>query len=156
MTQICSACRYIIHTKHDIILPKLFAYWLILHAFLSSADFFQNQLFQKILSGIGSECKTVWIHIRPRVYKLEYSLKLKIKRNNWSLADTGRQAANHCFFLSLRMNSSLITLRPGPTKCRAWSGSRLFASYQQTTLVGKRLKVLFVDFFWTSIHFTIF
>ena len=29
---------------------KLFAYWVIFHDFLSSADFFQNQLFQKILS----------------------------------------------------------------------------------------------------------
>ena len=31
---------------------------------LSSADFFQNQLFRKILSGIPSECQTVWIQIR--------------------------------------------------------------------------------------------
>ena len=29
--------------------------------------FFQNQLFQKILSGILSECQTVWILIRPDV-----------------------------------------------------------------------------------------
>ena len=32
--------------------------------FLSS-DFFQNQLFQKNLSGIPSECQTVWTQIRP-------------------------------------------------------------------------------------------
>ena len=32
--------------------------------FLLSADIFQNQLFQKILSGIPSECQTVWIQIR--------------------------------------------------------------------------------------------
>ena len=44
---------------------KLLACWVILHAFLSSANFFQNQLFQKILSGIPSELQTVWIHIRP-------------------------------------------------------------------------------------------
>ena len=42
----------------------LFAYWVILHAFLSSADFFQNQLFGKILSGIPPQCQTVWIQIR--------------------------------------------------------------------------------------------
>ena len=36
-------------------------------AFLSSADFFQNQLFQKILLGIASECQTVWILIRPEI-----------------------------------------------------------------------------------------
>ena len=32
----------------------------------------------------------------PEVIKLEYSLKLKIKRNDWLLADTCPQAANHC------------------------------------------------------------
>ena len=35
--------------------------------FLSSADFFQNQLFRKIPSGIPSECQTGWIQIRPDV-----------------------------------------------------------------------------------------
>ena len=29
--------------------------------FLSSADFFQNQHFKKFLSGIPTECQTVWI-----------------------------------------------------------------------------------------------
>ena len=33
--------------------------------FLLSAVFFQNQLIWKILSGIPSECQTVWIQIRP-------------------------------------------------------------------------------------------
>ena len=32
----------------------------------------------------------------PEVIKLEYSIKLKIKRNDWLLADTCPQAANHC------------------------------------------------------------
>ena len=69
----------------------------------------------------------------PQVIKLEYSLKLKIKRNDWLLVDRCPQAANHCalflrlaacgqvsassqslrFILSLRMNSSFITLEPG-------------------------------------------
>ena len=30
------------------------------------------------------------------VIKLEYNLRLKIKRNDWLLADTCPQAANHC------------------------------------------------------------
>ena len=34
---------------------------------LSSADFFQNQLFQKILSGALIECQTVWIQIRTDI-----------------------------------------------------------------------------------------
>ena len=33
--------------------------------FLSSADFFQNQLFRKILSGLPLQCQTVWIQIKP-------------------------------------------------------------------------------------------
>ena len=37
-----------------------FFFWL-------SADFFQNHFFQKILSGIPSECRTVWIQIRPDI-----------------------------------------------------------------------------------------
>ena len=35
--------------------------------YLSSVDFFQNQLFQKILSGIPSECQTDSIQIRPNI-----------------------------------------------------------------------------------------
>ena len=34
----------------------------------SSTDFFQSQLFRKIISGILSECQTVWIQIRPDIY----------------------------------------------------------------------------------------
>ena len=41
------------------------AYWVIFHAFLSSADFFQNYFLKKILSGIPSECQTVWTLTRP-------------------------------------------------------------------------------------------
>ena len=35
--------------------------------FLLSADFFQNNFFRKILSGIQSECQTVWIQTRPDI-----------------------------------------------------------------------------------------
>ena len=34
---------------------------------LSSADFFQNKLFQKIISGTLSECQRVWIQIRTDI-----------------------------------------------------------------------------------------
>ena len=40
------------------------AYWVIVHAFLMSADFIQNQHFGKILSEIPSECQTVWIQVQ--------------------------------------------------------------------------------------------
>ena len=42
---------YISSSINDI---QLFASWVILHAFLSSADFFQNQLLREILSQIPS------------------------------------------------------------------------------------------------------
>ena len=35
--------------------------------FSSSADFFLNQIFRKNISGLPSECQTVWIQIRPDV-----------------------------------------------------------------------------------------
>ena len=49
-------------------LSLLFADWAIMHVFFfPSADFFQNQLFQKILSAITSECQTVCTQIRPDI-----------------------------------------------------------------------------------------
>ena len=41
--------------------------WEIFPAFLLPADYFHNQLFRKILSGIQSECQTVWNQIRPDI-----------------------------------------------------------------------------------------
>ena len=52
---------------------------------------------------------------RPRGYKLEYSLKLKIKRNHWLIADTCRKqpiVALYFEFFFFRMNSSFIASRP--------------------------------------------
>ena len=45
----------------------LFTYLIILHAFLSSADFLQGHFLEKKLSEIPSESQTVWNHIRPNV-----------------------------------------------------------------------------------------
>ena len=44
---------------------------------------------------------TKMLHRKPsgldsRLKKLKYTLKLKIKHNDWLLADTLQQAANHC------------------------------------------------------------
>ena len=41
-------------------------------------------------------CKKFGSRPGPEVIKLEYSLTLKIKPNDWLLADTCPQAANHC------------------------------------------------------------
>ena len=45
----------------------LFAYSVILHAFLLSVDFFLNQPFQKCISVIPSEFQIVWRQIRPDI-----------------------------------------------------------------------------------------
>ena len=42
-------------------------------------------------------------YLSSRLKKLEYSLKLKIKRNDWLLADTCPQAANHCALSKLKI-----------------------------------------------------
>ena len=48
------------------------------------------------------------------VIKLEFILRLKIKLNDWLIADTCPQAANHlAFILSLSLYSSFITSRSG-------------------------------------------
>ena len=47
------------------------------------------------------------------VIKLEFILRLKIKRNDWLLADTSACSQSLHFILSLRLCSSFITSRPG-------------------------------------------
>ena len=51
----------------DCVAALLFAYWVILHAFLLFVDIFQNQPFQKFISVIQSECQIVWHQIRPDI-----------------------------------------------------------------------------------------
>ena len=47
---------------------------------------------------LGQVCMSLSDRIRPglEVIKLEFILKLKIKRNDWLLVDMCPQAANHC------------------------------------------------------------
>ena len=47
------------------------------------------------------------------VIKLEFILRLKIKCNDWLLADTCPQAANHCAFFESETVLKFITSRPG-------------------------------------------
>ena len=51
--------------------------------------------------------------IRSEVIKLEFILKLKIKRNNGLLVDVSTSSPLLRFILSLRMNSSFIATGPG-------------------------------------------
>ena len=47
------------------------------------------------------------------VIKLEVILRLKIKRNDWLLADMSASSQSLRLILNLRLFSSFITLRPG-------------------------------------------
>ena len=47
-------------------------------------------------SSNGSDSTLANINPGLGVIKLEYSLRLKIKRNDWVLADACPQAADHC------------------------------------------------------------
>ena len=63
-------------------------------------NFFKNLLYdwRESCLLIGSICfhnLDVYIKTGLEVIKLEYSLRFKIKRNDWLLADTCPQAANH-------------------------------------------------------------
>ena len=47
--------------RHYVIVGKITCFYNV----CCLLNFFQNQLFRKTLSGIPSECKTIWIQIRP-------------------------------------------------------------------------------------------
>ena len=50
----------------------------------------------RVVAVSGPQGMIVASPVGPEVIKLEYSLKLKIKRYDWLIADTCPQAANHC------------------------------------------------------------
>ena len=57
--------------------------------------FFKNQFFKKIFQENYRGVKPFGSKSGPEVIKLEYSLKLKIKGNDWLLADMCPQACVH-------------------------------------------------------------
>ena len=58
------------------------AWWVIFHNFHVICRFFQNKLFQKNISGIPSECQTVWIHIRIGAWPGSKKFELVISKKN--------------------------------------------------------------------------
>ena len=55
------------------------------------AIFASNQIIKALMFGIALKKQFCL-----KIIKLEFSLKLKIKCNDWLLVDTCPQAANHC------------------------------------------------------------
>ena len=49
-----------------------------------------------VLSSVSTYSKKERAAAGPEVIKLEFILRLKIKHNDWLLADTCPQVANHC------------------------------------------------------------
>ena len=80
--------------SHGKILHKLDAYVIIgpLHIWIG------NLLTQRKMNEVveGEKSHSVHVGSGREVIKLEFILRLKIKRNDWLLADTCPQAANHC------------------------------------------------------------
>ena len=90
-----------------------FTPWEIFHVFfLSSAYFFQNQLFQKILSRIPSECQTDWIQIRPDVLPDLFCIQTVFK-------GCQQMACQRHNLLSADNLCKQFGPRSGPTECRA-------------------------------------
>ena len=64
-----------------------------------SSKYFTEGLYESLFSSIGvpiASVRTSISKVRLKVIKLEYILRLKIKRNDWLIADTCPQSANHC------------------------------------------------------------
>ena len=113
-----------------------FACWVILHAFLSSAAFFQTQLFLSILSGIPSECQIVWIQVRPNILSglIWVQSVCKSYQQTTLVGKIISGILSECQIVSIQVRlhilSGLIWVQ---TVCK---------SYQQTTLVGKKLTLI--------------
>ena len=93
-------------------------YLLRQHEKQGSPNFFVLRIF--ILEG-KDEVLQAYNSAGHWVVKLEYSLKLKIKRNDWLHADTCPQAANHCALFELE--NELKFYNPDAGKVCSTSGS---------------------------------
>ena len=74
---------------------------LVIFFLLSSADFFQITFFEKfytirVFNDLDPDQDQYSVSPGLEFIKLEFILKLKIKPNDWLLADTCLQAANQC------------------------------------------------------------
>ena len=106
---------------------------------LSSADFFQNQHFRKILLGLSSECQTDWIQNRPNVLSGLIWVQTVCKRNHqMTLGDKYLFFKINFFkkfFRAYHLSVKQIGSRSGPhiLKGPIWVQT-VRKSYQQTTL----------------------
>ena len=70
---------------------------------LWSAEFFQNQLFHKIISGMPLEWRTVWIQIVPEVLSGLICVQT-ICKGNQEMTLGGKELTSSYFKLLIRLN----------------------------------------------------
>ena len=75
---------------------SLHQYWEFLNAFCRLLSFLETFLLEQFFQEHLQIVKHFGYIPGLEVIKLEYKLRLKIKRKDWLLADTCPQAANHC------------------------------------------------------------
>ena len=138
--------RFSINYKLNIMLVKHLAKinsatWEFFHEFLKSADFFQNQLYRKIISGIPSDCQTVWIQIRPDILIWFQTVcknyqQTTLRELIWILPSAIFFKINFIRKLIQEYHRSdkQFGSKSGPIFCRAWSESKLFAK-----IISRRL-----------------
>ena len=101
--------------------------------FLLSADIFQNQLFQKILSGTPSECQTAWIQVEPKITWSGSKMFAKINSRwrNWPLA--GR--VNILIGWNVVMLWQTMQTQIRLLLLEQWSGYKLFSYKSRSSLI---------------------
>ena len=82
----------------------------IFHVVLLFANFFQNQLFRKTVSGIPSDCQTIWIQIRPKVLPSLIWVQTVCKSYQ-QMTLVGKEGNFACCFIILDFFSKLIFLK---------------------------------------------
>ena len=109
--------------------------WKFYRIFWSYADFFQNEHFRKIISGIASECQTGWIQIRPKVCQAWSGSKLfekvisrRQKWSQWQVKSYGKKfdtmyIDTKAVQFQLLSSTDNLCKQFGP---RSWSVSKLY------------------------------
>ena len=109
------ACK---QTKLGYQVPLIFAFWVIFHASMSSADFFKIHFFKKFFQEYR-QCQTVWIQIRPNISSgliwvktvckgyqqttlvcKELNIQMDQQMKFWNLSNMHKELKKACIYVS--------------------------------------------------------